>query len=300
MPITVQTMNLVRYPPELLPDAQLISWGAAGTLRPLELRRLPWLVNLDRVATARNANIFLQLMADERLGLERATDAKALQADGDPAGMWASSAVEIRLRSTAVVANFPIWYSLWVSAPTIALKLLLGLTLTPGEQQLADRYELAKKLQEGTLPLPFSTIIEREYRAHVRYADTVLFSGATTVAGVTVADLRPGRAGEFLVLRGIRAEDPGGGNELLELRIQRDDDVDYLALRARALGGIDAFVPCFVPATSQLTFTAAGVVVGLWRVGLEVWHVKLTETHAARFGLPASQEAIDKVRAGVA
>jgi hypothetical protein len=139
-----------------------------------------------------------------------------------------------------------------------------------------------------------------EYRAQVRFADTVLFSGATTVAGVTVADLRPGRAGEFLVLRGIRAEDPGAGNELLELHVQRDDDKDYLVLRARALAGIDDFVPCFVPATSQLTFTALGVAVGLWHVGLEVWHVKLTEPHAARFGLPASQEAIEQVKAGVA
>jgi len=298
MPITVATLNLVRYPPELLPDAQLISFGAAGTLRPLELRRLPWLMNLDRVATARNANIFLQLMADERLGLERATDAKALQANGDPAGMWASSAMEIRLRSTAVVANFPIWYSLWVTPPTVALKLLLGMTLTPGEQQLAEKYQVAQKVDAGFVPISFSRLVD-EYRAQVRFADTVLFSGATTVAGVTVADLRPARAGEFLVLRGIRAEDPGAGNELLELHVQRDDDRDYLVLRARALAGIDDFVPCFVPATSQLTFTAAGVAVGLWRVGLEVWHVRLTETHAARFGLPASQEAIEQVRAGV-
>ena len=250
------------------------------------------------MATARNANIFLQLMADERLGLERATDAKALQADGDPAGMWASSAVEIRLRSTAVVANFPIWYSLWVTPPTVALKLLLGMTLTPGEQQLAEKYQVAQKVDAGFVPISFSRLVD-EYRAQVRFADTVLFSGATTVAGVTVADLRPARAGEFLVLRGIRAEEPGGGNELLELHVQRDDDRDYLVLRARALAGIDDFVPCFVPATSQLTFTAAGVAVGLWRVGLEVWHVKLTETHAARFGLPASQEAIEQVRAGV-
>src|SRR3990170_4566961 len=159
MPITVATLNQVRYPPELLPDAQLVTFAAAGTLRPLELRRLPWLVNLDRVATARNANMFLQLMADERLGLERATDAKALQADGDPAGMWASSAVEIRLRSTAVVANFPIWYSLWVTPPTVALKLLLGMTLTPGEQQLAEKYQVAQKVDAGYVPISFSRLV---------------------------------------------------------------------------------------------------------------------------------------------
>lgn len=300
MPINEATLNRLRYPPELLPDAQLISFGAAGTLYPLQVRRLPWPVNLERVSTARAAAVFIQMMADERLGLERTTNAKALQADGDPAGMWASAAMEIRLRSTGVLANFPIWYSLWAAPWTTALRLFLGLSLDPKrDEPLAEKYNLRAQVDTGALPLPLSTVIEREYRAQVRFADTVIFSGATTVAGVTVADIVPGRADEFIVLRGIRAEDPGGGNELLELAIKRDDDTDYLALRARALAGVDDFVPCFVPALTGLSFTARGVVVGAWRVALEVWHVRLTDIHRARFGLQASQEAIEQAQAGL-
>ena len=300
MPITEATLNRPRYPPELLPDAQLITFGAAGTQFPLQVRRLPWLVNLERVSTNRSALASVQLNADERLGLERTTNAKGLLADGDPAGMWATSSIEISLRATGALANFPIWYNLWAIPATTALKLHLGMGLSPRDEELAAKYDLVSKVAQGVLPLPLSTIIEREYRSQVRFADTVLFSGATTVAGVTAAQLRPGRADELLVLRGIRAEDPGGGSELLELAIKRDDDNDYLALRARALAGLDDFVPCFVPALSELTFTARGVAVGAWRLGLEVWHVRLTEAHRARFGLPASAEAIEQALAGVA
>lgn len=304
------TVQKAKYFPELLPDAQYLTIPAAREVAYTDLRRFsPLYLRLGYLYAQSTDNVWLKIRSDS---VQMSVNPTSLFEHSDITMPWVGSADYLALTALDLtgfgVSNYRIAHGLWVSRPTIAEKLRIGLPLAQDEQELADKLGIRNSVEKGVLPLPLDYLISREYKPHVKYVRS--FTRPSAPLGIPAAPEYASYAhdfadpDEFLVLAGIQAEQ-GTVSQDVRIIIDRDEDAAYLTLKAYALptnlAGNVVELPMFVPALKEIRVRLqAAVTMADFHIKVSIWHVKMTNIHRARFGLPgAPADVIEKVRAGV-
>jgi len=305
--ITEATVNRVRYPPELLPDAVFnnIPASAEVTTPILDLRRISGrLLRLSEIAVERDAAVELRIKNDD-MGLHSAYNLAGgffgLTSDVSPYvnnfQMLAKDRLYYNLFSTAGETAFRTSFGVWVQSLTIADKLKLGIPLTNEERAIDKEFGISSTVEKGLLPLPLEQQIEREYRSQLISEETHGRTLNVTTASQLVETIYP-RAGQFLVLTKLAATE-GTADNNIRISISRDTDANYISdLKSYAVG-LERELSCFIPALTELSLNiiAAGAVTVYIRY--TILKVKLSNLLRCRFGLLSKEEAPGDVWAKV-
>jgi len=315
MAISDAIIRRVKYPPELIPDSWYGQVPLNGESSPpvLDLRRFsPYIAILTNMLVGLNANVNTRARYDGfgDVRVEESNAAMLTDAAGaDRVGAWwlpAKSILYYNFFGLALVNNYPTHYGVWAFLPTVAHKLRYNLTLTPDEQALSKALGIKNTVEKGLLPMPISSLIEREYHVlgeetHVR---SVNIAALNTV--YTLETIIPRPNGEFLVLTRVAAA-PAAVANTIHLYVDRDEDPSFADLMtfpmALTAGGE---IACFIPAMTEIRLTTAqtaGVAVGAHLFRYTFKRIKLTNILRARFSLVSRDEipgeTFDKVRAGI-
>ncbi|MBA7681407.1 hypothetical protein ES703_89745 [subsurface metagenome] len=305
--ITEATINRVRYPPELLPDAVFNDITANAEVSPpiLDLRRVSGrLLRLSEIAVERDAAVELRIKNDD-MGLHSAYNLAGgffgLTSDVSPYAnnfqMLAKDRLYYNLFSTAGETAFRTSFGVWVQSLTIADKLKLGIPLTNEERAIDKEFGISSTVEKGLLPLPLEQQIEREYRSQLISEETHGRTLNVTTASQLVETIYP-RAGQFLVLTKLAATE-GTADNNIRISISRDTDANYISdLKSYAVG-LERELSCFIPALTELSLNiiAAGAVTVYIRY--TILKVKLSNLLRCRFGLLSKEEAPGDVWAKV-
>lgn len=311
--ITEATINRVRYPPELLPDAVFndIPAGAEVTLPILDLRRITGrLLRLSEIAVDRDANVELRITNDG-MGLYSAYNLAGgffdLDSNTSPYAnnfqMLARDRLYYNLfnSSADLIENFRTSFGVWVDNLRIVDKLKLGIVLDNNERALAEKFGIGDTVEKGLLPLPLEQQIEREYRSQLISEETHGRTMAVTTTSQLVETIYP-RAGQFLVLTKLAAT-AGTTDNNIRISISRDTDADYIAdLKSYAVG-LERELSCFIPALSELSLNIIAAEAVTVYIRYTILKVKLSNLLRCRFGVMSRDEApgdvYDKVLGGI-
>ncbi len=219
-----------------------------------------------------------------------------------PLEFLSTRSLSLVLNADAIVTDYKMYLGIWVVKPSVAEKLLWGLPLSSEDKALSLKRGISDSVEKGILPFPIPYQIEREFIAlgpfgKRTYAEIVanVVSGQTTPS-ITISPM----SDEVLVLESVT-----GDNAALTLAnnaqiyVTRDDDRDYLKLPVFAMDQAYDF-PCWIPALRKLEigyYADANLANRYIRV--VIGRYKLSELIKARFGQPATVEAIEAAKAGV-
>ena len=305
--ISEATVRLTKCPPECIPDSWFGNVPANAEYAPpvLDLRRFkPYVVTLTNIQTTQPvgyANVVLRARYDDaRIEESAAALLPSL------VGAWKLPAKDIlyyNFLGLALVNNYTTHFGLWVIQPTIAHKLLYGITLTNNERAICEELGIRNTVEKGLLPLPISLQVEREY--HVLGEETRSRSVNIAVANTvyTIESLYP-KTNEFIVLTKVAAATGAVGDDI-RLIIDRDDDVPYAELRTYALSlAAGGEVECFIPALKEIRLTTSSVgTPGAHLFRYTFQRIKLTNLLRVRFGLVSEDEVpadlFKKVQGGI-
>ena len=289
------TIKRVKYPPELLPDSFVgtIPLSAEFTPPVIDLKRFtPYLITLANIQLIANANVELRARYDDHRVQEN-TAAMLNLLDGVPVnrgfpGAWklpAKDNLYLNFFGLAAAANFTSHYGIWALTPTIAHKLLYGISLNSKEQGIADELGIANTVEKGLLPLPISQQIEREYiiLGEETHSRSVTIGAANTV--YPIENLYP-NAGECIILTRMASASAVVGNGI-RFHVDRDNDVDIANVLAFPLSfAPGGEVACFIPAMTEIKLTTDAVAIaGATLFRYTFIRVKLTNILKMRFGL---------------
>jgi hypothetical protein len=299
-------LRQIRFGIEQLPDTWygLVPLASEPTPPVLDLKKLtPYLLRLVGIEVTANAAITLRARYDQT-NVEQ-NSAAMLSVFPGAWDLLAKDQLRLNLFGApgAPVANYPMFYSLWVIRATIAHKILLGVNLTPDEKALADKFSIPDLVQKGLAPFPLRYQIEREYTvvAEETHAITITIGAANTV--YAIENLYP-RPGEILVLTRIASLEAVPGN-VTRVIVGRDDDIGIVDLFTLPLSLVPGGeVSCFIPAVREIQLTCqAALAAGARLFRYTFWRVKLNNILRARLGLASRDElpgdVYDKVMSGV-
>lgn len=307
--ITDATVRLVKYPPEKIPDSWFGTVPALAEVPPpvLDLRRFtPYIVTLSDVQLLPNALVLMRARYDG-VRLEENTAAMLLDNIGTAlVGAWSLPAKDFlyyNLFGLAAVLAYTTHFGVWAIIPTVADKLLYGITLSSEERDLAERLGIANSVEKGVLPLPRDVQISREYYAlgeetHSRSINIAVANTTYAIENIYTRD------NEFVILTRIAAA-PGAAAQDIRFIVDRDDDHNYANVKTFPLSLIPGGeVSCFIPAMEEIRIsTIATVAPGAHLFRYTYRRVKLTNLLRVRFGLVSRDEVpgetYDKVHAGV-
>lgn len=301
--ITESMVRTVHLPPEVIPDTWYGNIAAGMEVTPpvFDVKRFqPLVAHLRDIAVDQDDQVEVRIRTD-KITPPAVVAGSLRNLAANPFDILGTSYTWWNLWSSAVKANYRAFYGLLVYPPTVAHKLKYGLSLTPDEQRIDRELGISGSVEKGILPLPFSSIVQREYQVvHQEPLGRILTIGAA----VTVIDTLHPAPGEFLVLTGIAA-DPGAAGDVVTITIDRDDDANFIPqLRTFPLS-LAADIACFIPALKELRLTvvATGAVAN-WNVRYNFLRCKMTNLLRVRFGLVSKDELPeaslwDKVKGGV-
>ena len=303
--ISDATVKLVKYPPERIPDSWVGTVPAAAEITPaiLDLKRFaPYIAILTDIQLTANALVEARGRYDDVRIVENT--AAMLSA---AIGAWRLPALKYLsynfYGTPPGVANYTTHYSLWAFLPTVAHKLLYGITLTTAEKELAESLGIFNSVEKGILPLPLRQQIEREY--HVMGEETHARSVNITVAATTytIESIYP-KTDEIIVLTRLAAN-PGTAAQNILLMVDRDDDGSYATVATFPLSLLaGGEVQCFIPAIKEIRLTTSATAApGAHLFRYTYRRIKLTNILRVRFGLVTRDEVPadlwQKVQAGV-
>ena len=188
---------------------------------------------------------------------------------------------------------------------TVAEKILRGIPLKTqapagelSEAQLAENYSLHRRVAKGELPkpLPNPQVIDVKTISEIVDASTTE-QGAAVGPPVTVA------TEQFIALSEVSVTRTAN----LTVRVQRDNDVQYLEMEANALPSLSCFEPLWVPCIDKMIVTAYGTPTGC-HIRYKYPICKLDLLRKVLWGLPLTdveevvareQDLKNKARAGV-
>lgn len=307
--ITESQVSGVLYPPECIPDSWFgnVPLGAEVAPPIIDLRRFsPNIAILRNIQLTPNANVVLRARYDD-IRLEENTAAMLADLAGAPlVGAWTFPAKQFlyyNLFGIALAPNYTTHYGMWVKQPTIADKLLHGITLTNSEKAICDELGIRNTVEKGLLPLPITQQVEREYHVMAEETHSRSVNIAVGATDYSIESIYP-RNNEFVVLTKVAAAPAGVANDV-RLVIDRDDNVPYAELRCFALSLVaGGEVDCFIPALKEIRLhTTATVAPGAHLFRYTYKRIRYTNILRCRFGLVSEDEVptdtYKKVKAGV-
>ncbi|MBA7706799.1 hypothetical protein ES703_115656 [subsurface metagenome] len=305
MPIQDELATVIRkarYYPELIPlfHAQNLAAGDNPIITlgsPTISQEIPALT--DKLSATPDANVLLKLKADkpahklETVGLDVMGELTPLEA-------LATRSLSLVLNADAIANNYKMYLGIWVLKPSIAQRILWGLPLTPGHEELSRKRGVRGAVAKGILPFPTSYQIERECMGFKQtYAEIVASVASGQATQIVVLSL-PESSPEFLVLESVTADntDLTLANNA-QIYVTRDDDTNYLKLPVFPMDSAYDF-PAFIPALRKLeiSYYADADLTDRY-VRFTIGRYKLTDILCARFNLEATQEARESTLCGV-
>jgi hypothetical protein len=305
MPIQDELATVIRkarYLPELLPffhtqtlttgDNPIITLGS-----PTISADIPVLT--DKLSAIPDDEVLLKLKADKPTH-KAETISLDVMGELTPLEFLATRSLSLVLNADAPVSDYKMYLGIWVIRPSVAQRILWGLPLTAEHEELSRRRGVRDSVEKGILPFPTAYQIERECMGFKRtYAEIV--ASVTSGQATSIATLSPPLSDEFLVLESVTA-DSGAALTLAnnaQIYVTRDDDTNYLKLPVFAMDKAYDF-PAFIPALRKLeiSYYADADLTDRY-VRFVIGRYKLTDVLKARFGLPATPEAVEATRAGV-
>jgi len=171
MPISEARVKATRYHPEKLPDSWYGTVPNLAEVAPaiVDLKRLsPFVVTLTDIQLTPTGDAAFPVAAgavelrarydDNRVQTNTGALLTTVGLTGQ-VGAWKFLSKDI-LNYTlfglaAGIVNFPTHYGLWVVKPTVAHKLLYGITLTPEEKELNKKLGISDTVEKGLYPYPY-------------------------------------------------------------------------------------------------------------------------------------------------
>lgn len=294
------TVAKAKYFPELLPEARYVTAGAGSEVSPplLDLRRFkPKFLELAKVSVEQTANALVRTRYDvERFEASCAGFPDQTLTDWNLIG---TELLAYNLYANNNITNFRTTFALWVYEATVAHKLKHKKILTPEETEISRRLNIKNSVEKGILPLPISYVIEREYQVLEEITRTKVVDVTTSEQEIDHIAAKPN---EFLVLTALAAA-PGTTVASVQVKIDRDDDADYIELYTYPLS-LAADLPCFIPALKEIRVKVVGAASSASHAfRYRVRRCLLTNVIRVRFGLLRKEDAPgdlwEKVKGGV-
>lgn len=203
--------------------------------------------------------------------------------------------------------GYPALYSVWAQKPTVAHKLVHGISLTTEERAISEKFGVASTVEKGLLPLPLSQQIEREYYVLGEETRSRVVTMALAATDYAIENIYA-RANEIIVLTRIAAISsvpPGLVADGIQLIVDRDDDHNYVTIPTYPMSTLaGGEISCFIPAIHEIRLHTTATVAPfpqLFRYTIR--RVKLSNILRARFGLASKDElpgdTWDKVASGI-
>ena len=318
MAIELRHLESIRYPPELIPDANVVDVALNARAEIMNIPRIPggMIAKLHGIAADNTQAAQLRIKVDQE---EKQLDARplynmSLRDRPSYFNLIATKSLRYHVYAIAALTDFTTWYGVWGWKQTVADKLLLKLPLTPDEKELDRRLGIGKTVERGTLPPKLDRTLLYEYYPIYEWTETK--RETVPAAGrLELATIRPSQPNRFVVLTRVSAVKPALAANNTQITICRDSDgtesspflsLPTFALAPLALGLADE-IPMFIPA---LTDIRLGVTSTAGEVDYPVrWtyvECPLTTILRVRFGLVTRdelpdeyKEVYDKVKAGI-
>lgn len=228
MSLAMQTLGLVRYPPERLCESMFLANIAGNTVAPhFAIPDItPALVWVKELGMARNASLQAVLTGQvSDRNYENRFDfmaASHVLDDAIPIDSPFDREVFLNIANVTAlaVANYQARVIYDVLEPRVADKIGIGLSdasLTPEELELADEFLIREKVQTGELPMPYPKGALQYTRVGQHSAAVVaLAAGETTILEVAVPD------DHKVVLTDVWCGQPVANFGALEIRVYRE------------------------------------------------------------------------------
>jgi hypothetical protein len=169
-----------------------------------------YLVTVEDVATARDPNLAIRIVADgQTYTLYAASHPAALQPVSVQARSVDSLAITAFQLGTGTSLASPVVYSVSIFHLPLVWKVMLGYPITPEEQDMARQLGLTTSpvAQNGQHPIPLSAVIERTY-LNRQYATPLAYDGPPATFGSSLTWESPtftASTNELLVLTEVAA-----------------------------------------------------------------------------------------------
>jgi len=312
MAITLSQLEAIRYPPELIPGADLVSPAANAQEEVFNIPHIPagLIAKLHNVAATLNANAQLRIKVDNEEKQIEAGSLYTMSWRHIPTliNLIATSSLRYHVYAHAALTDYTTWYGVWGWKKTVADKILLGLPLTPDEKALDAQLDIRSTVERGTLPPKIDRQLLYEYYPIYEWTDT--FYGTVPVAGIELAAIRPSKEGRFVVLTRVSADTPALAANNTRVTICRDNDgtsaSPFISLPTFTLNLLEE-IPMFIPAMTDIRLRAESTA-GEANYGIRWTYVEypLTTILRVRFGLVTRDElpeeyrsVYDKVKGGI-
>jgi len=303
--ITEATIKNVKFPPELIPDSWFGAVPAAAEVAVpvLDLRRFkPYITELTNIQVTANALAVLRARYDS-VRLEENTAAMISVL----VGAWRLQAKDVLYLNffglAPGIAAYTTHFGVWAFPPTIAHKLLYGITLSSSESAICEELGIKNTVEKGLLPLPLTSLIEREYQVVAEETHSRSINVAVAGTIYTVESLYP-MQDEIIVITRLAAA-PGAAAQDVRFNVDRDDDGNFAQLRTFPLSLLaGGEVECFIPALTEIRLTTTSTVApGAHLFRYTFQRIKLTNILRTRFGLVSEDEVpgdlFKKVKGGI-
>jgi len=303
--ITEATIKNVKFPPELIPDSWFGAVPAAAEVAVpvLDLRRFkPYITELTNIQVTANALAVLRARYDS-VRLEENTAAMISVL----VGAWRLQAKDVLYLNffglAPGIAAYTTHFGVWAFPPTIAHKLLYGITLSSSESAICEELGIKNTVEKGLLPLPLTSLIEREYQVVAEETHSRSINVAVAGTIYTVESLYP-MQDEIIVITRLAAA-PGAAAQDVRFNVDRDDDGNFAQLRTFPLSLLaGGEVECFIPALTEIRLTTTSAVApGAHLFRYTFQRIKLTNILRTRFGLVSEDEVpgdlFKKVKGGI-
>jgi len=297
MGVEVDVRKATKYPPEAFISAVPVDL-VAGENRVAEYAGFaPYIIVIQGLSFSRVDGLVFRLSVDEYadiVELDNLASTRGLDFEESikiPATRYAT----LKFTAPDSITAYQFRHRVVVLKPTVALKVMLGARLTPSEEELARRFEIARLLSLRTPePLNLSAGVEELYTAAAKL----------TASGMVFKLSVP--RGKKAVLLAVSASRPGSPGSAY-LRIIRDD-VEVMTLDLYCLPSLSYDAPVRVVAldnlTAELDVRATGdyyarLVYGLGRLTITekvMWGLELTSEERA---VAEREDLFSRVEAGV-
>lgn len=295
----IDVRKVTRYPPEYFISALPTDLPPGENKVAVYAGFSPYVIVLQGAGFTPNDSLSFSVDADgytDSLKMSNLNAVKGIDY-GEDFKLAVARLASLRLynSSSSTVAGYAWWHRVGVFKPTVAMKMQLGLKLSPDEAGLASKYGIDEALQTS-VPTPFDPYsgIE-EYRVV-----TAKLTSSGTVLRLAVP------TGKKIVLAGIAVQRPSAPAQAY-LSISRDD-VDLPELDLYCLPGLTQQAWLRVVSVSKLEADLDVRAPGTYYVRLVYGIGRLTVREKVAWGLeltPAerqvaeSQGLYEKVEAGV-
>jgi len=295
--MSVEIRKVLKYPPEAFVSALPVDL-VVGSNKVAEYSGFdPYILVIQGLSFSRTAGMRFTMNVDGYTDVVRLDDlasVKGLDYEEDVKVVTTKIATML-ITSPSAITGFPWRHRVIVFKPTVAMKLQLGMRLTPDEEELATRYDVRTLLMLET-PKPFNL----SYGVEEWKTITVRLTSSGTVMRVSVP------RNKKIILAGIAVERPPAPASAY-LNVVRDN-VDVLHLDLYCLPGLEYVAPVRIVSTdsieASLDVRTAGeykvrLVYGIGRLTLTekvMWRLDLT---TAERTLAETQNLFEKVLVGM-